>query len=655
MSGQPIVTIFASKLGTRINAARPMSLEEIERVIRKAPAAADKVHLPLLKLASFGPIKSEKGSLRHDANVETVHGVEGDYDGEIVPMEQAAETLSKHGVAAVLYTSARHTEENPRWRVLVPLSRPLEGDTSQLQAQRRHWTGVLNALLGGVLTMESFTLSQCYFFGPITGNPAPEIIRLSGCSLDEIEETPDPVYPANEGISAKDDGTHYDTTTDSDLMAVIGCNDEVAQRLGLSRRDAMLKVSARRASLGMLADDIEAVLLEALGDSPPPFDSNGKDPRRAAREIAQSAVGKFGETRRPGMEAALRRTGGAPIEEVPTTPMAAPAAIVLRHIADIVAELREPAWLDGLCDILERNVIAVLAGVRNTLKSFIALHWAMLAAVNGHAVVILTAEGAGLDRRVDAWMKTYAPAVDIHSLRVVALERALNLNLLETFQDLDQAIRTCGFTPDLMLIDTFSKYAAGLDENDNAAVAAFLALLSEMLRRRYECTIVLVAHAGHGDARRPRGASVLMANPDAEFIVERPEPTGFAVTVSRERFKDAPALAPLNYTAEIVDLGRLDSRGRAVTSLVLKSSDAPSISATKQTELRGGAQRQLLNALRAAKATPGTVDIWTIGDIREIGRKAGLSKSTARSAAEALTFSPYLVPSVGGWRLKNDA
>lgn len=329
-------------------------------------------------------------------------------------------------------------------------------------------------------------------------------------------------------------------------------------------------------------------------------------------------------------------------------------AIGLRYIADIVAESREPLWLEGLCDILERNVIAVLAGVRNTLKSFIALHWAMLAAVNGHAVLILSAEGGGLDRRVSAWMKTYAPAVDLASLRIVALERALNLNLVETFQDLDHAMRSLDFKPDLTVVDTFSKYSSGLDENDNGAVALFLATLSDQLRHRYGCTVLLVAHAGHGDARRPRGASTLMANPDAEFIVERPDPKGMAVSVTRDRFKDSPGLAPLNYIAEIVDLGRLDLRGRAVTSLVIRDSDTPPpLAEPKQAELRGKAQRQLLAALRAHRAD-GHLGVWTVGDLREIGRKAGMHKNTARAAAETLTFSPYLVASVGGWKLKDE-
>ncbi len=41
-----------------------------------------------------------------------------------------------------------------------------------------------------------------------------------------------------------------------------------------------------------------------------------------------------------------------------------------------------------------------------------------------------------------------------------------------------------------------------------------------------------------------------MANPDAEYIVERPDPQGMTATVTRERFKDCAPLPPLAYRAE---------------------------------------------------------------------------------------------------------
>lgn len=44
---------------------------------------------------------------------------------------------------------------------------------------------------------------------------------------------------------------------------------------------------------------------------------------------------------------------------------AATRPVVLRHVADIVAEQREPDWL--IHKVLERNVLAILAGDRKSV------------------------------------------------------------------------------------------------------------------------------------------------------------------------------------------------------------------------------------------------------------------------------------------------
>jgi AAA domain-containing protein len=324
-------------------------------------------------------------------------------------------------------------------------------------------------------------------------------------------------------------------------------------------------------------------------------------------------------------------------------------AIVLRHIADIVDEHRESEWIKGLHKILERRVIAILAGFRDTLKSFVATHWAMVASISGESVVILSGEGGGLGRRIEAWMKEFAPAKKLRDLKIVALERPVRLNAIEVMLDLVAAIDAAGVIPTLILIDTLSKFTPGMKENASEEVAAFLHLLGSMLRDHYGCTILLVAHAGHGDAKRPRGSSVLMANPDAEYIADRPDPKALNVVVTRDRFKDSPALPPLAYCAKVVGLGRIDRYGEEVTSLVLWEAQAAEVIASKPA-LRGEAQRKLLAALQ--EHSPDGSAIWTLEDIRSIGtKKLKLHKSSARSAANFLTMSGHLGATAGGWRL----
>jgi len=88
-----------------------------------ATDATTKSETPWLKLATFGNKRTEKNCLRHDANVTAVTGIECDYDDEKISFEAAVEIMRKADVRCVLYTSASHTPEAPRWRVLVPFSK----------------------------------------------------------------------------------------------------------------------------------------------------------------------------------------------------------------------------------------------------------------------------------------------------------------------------------------------------------------------------------------------------------------------------------------------------------------------------------------------------------------------------------------------------
>jgi putative DNA primase/helicase len=144
-----------------------------------------KVACPLVKLASFGPTRTEKGSLRNDSNVVEVFGVEGDYDaGEMTP-EAAIARLEEFQVRATVYTSWSHTPEAPKWRVLAPLARPVA------PAERLAYAETLNGMLGGILAPESGVLSQSYFVGRKPGAEYRVLHTFNdpteGWCLDEID------------------------------------------------------------------------------------------------------------------------------------------------------------------------------------------------------------------------------------------------------------------------------------------------------------------------------------------------------------------------------------------------------------------------------------------------------------------------------------
>jgi hypothetical protein len=317
--------------------------------------------------------------------------------------------------------------------------------------------------------------------------------------------------------------------------------------------------------------------------------------------------------------------------------------LVLRPIHEIVAERRETVWL--LHKVFEANVLAVMAGARGTFKSFIALDWVIRMAIAGHPGVILSGEGAGLDRRVAAWIQHHGRDVDLQSLPLVALERPLNLNIVTELAALSAAVAALPKAPAFIVIDTLSKFSAGLDENDNGQVAAFLSGLSVGLREKFGCSVLLIAHTGHGDSKRPRGASALMSNPDAEYIVER---MGMTVTVTRDRVTDTASMPPLAYTASAVDLGRLDASGEHVTSLALDSTDAPALALKPKAGL-GKNQERGLSAMREWIRTNPDTKHMASTDLQELLKAQGITSRARRlEVIQFLTNIRALHPAVGG-------
>jgi len=177
---QPIaVTRFPTQGATRKTESR-ISLRQLAAEI-KAVRAGDKGGLPWFKLAQFGGQRTQKNCLRSDANVLRVTGVEADYDdGNISPAE-AERRMREAGIAGLIYTTASHTEQAPRWRVFAPFASAHEPETRTRYMER------LNGVLGGTLDGSSFTLSQSYYGGNVDGRPPIETRLIDGRPIDQAD------------------------------------------------------------------------------------------------------------------------------------------------------------------------------------------------------------------------------------------------------------------------------------------------------------------------------------------------------------------------------------------------------------------------------------------------------------------------------------
>ena len=175
-----VVTLFYNHSATR-KTERSYGWDELRTEVLPT-TKPDKKALPWVKLARFGDVKSDKGSLRHDANVLAISGIEADYDGEVMTPAEAVEKLEKAGIRSLVYTSPSYTEDAPRWRILCPTSTELP------PARRAHLVGRLNGLFGGILASESFTLSQSYYYGRVGENPSHMAELVDGQLIDLCDE-----------------------------------------------------------------------------------------------------------------------------------------------------------------------------------------------------------------------------------------------------------------------------------------------------------------------------------------------------------------------------------------------------------------------------------------------------------------------------------
>lgn len=304
-----------------------------------------------------------------------------------------------------------------------------------------------------------------------------------------------------------------------------------------------------------------------------------------------------------------------------------------RRLGEVLADRRHVEWL--IKDFIERGVIALLIGPYGTYKSALAIEACMRAALAGEVVFILSPEGSGLQRRLQAWLDEFAPFEDHARLKVYTRERRLLISAPEEMELLTKWLAEieaeCGKPPSLIAIDTLSK-ASNHKENDNDEAKALIGQIDRCLRHRAAkpATVLLVVHTGVAEQGRARGAYALTADTDAAYVASFKNGT---VTMTRERFKDAPSLPPLYFTKKVRELGYRDPEGNPVTSVVLVPTNEP----PRREQALTKTQRELLEHVKSLGG----------GDIKRIMEGRSDRKSDVLERLETLVARGLLMNSNG--------
>jgi hypothetical protein len=252
--------------------------------------------------------------------------------------------------------------------------------------------------------------------------------------------------------------------------------------------------------------------------------------------------------------------------------------------ADQLGEPVETA--DFVQDLLTEGGASVVYGPSNTGKSFWVLELAASVATGRPFMGSL---------ETDQGSVIYFALEGVHGAknRIYALRRSGRLGMDSPFHlcfeplsllnesDVDRMIaaikeaeRLDGAPCKLVIVDTLARAMPGGDENQGKDMGKYV-FGKDKIRAETGAHVMSVHHCGKNEDNGARGHSSLRAAMDTEIRVTRPsEGLVSLVTVTKQR--DLPAIEPMAFSLETVELGA-NRRGNAITScLVNPEGEIPS-------------------------------------------------------------------------------
>jgi putative DNA primase/helicase len=282
---------------------KEMTLPALRDLILRTKAKT-KDKLPWLKLARFGdklqppePGGKQSRCLRWDGNLTGIDGIELDYDGLIISLDEAVAALKGMNLRGIIYTTPSYSEKTRKWRYLLPVSCP------QPPEMRAKLVARVNGRLGNIFSGETFTLSQSYYFGRAEDNAAPDhqAVILGGRFIDQADDLKQ--FEARgmlrlvEG-NKKDDWPHGFEA----IMALLGDGEGLR-----GFNDVLIRASSSYAAthgVNLDRDALKEMLKEAIKAAPKKPGRPNKENKkylsnRYLDKLIRSAIEKFGENYHP--------------------------------------------------------------------------------------------------------------------------------------------------------------------------------------------------------------------------------------------------------------------------------------------------------------------------------------------------------------------
>ena len=253
--------------------------------------------------------------------------------------------------------------------------------------------------------------------------------------------------------------------------------------------------------------------------------------------------------------------------------------------ADQLGEPVETA--DFVQGLLTEGGASVVYGPSNTGKSFWVLELAASVATGRPFMGSL---------ETDQGLVIYFALEGVHGAknRICALRHSGRLGMGSPFHlcfeplsllnesDVDRMIATIkeaerldGAPCKLVIVDTLARAMPGGDENTGKDMSRYVSG-KDKIRAEIGAHVLSVHHCGKNEDNGARGHSSLRAAVDTEIKVTRPS-DGFVSLVTVTKQRDLPAIDPMAFSLETIELGA-DRRGNAITScLVNPEGEIPSL------------------------------------------------------------------------------
>lgn len=532
---RPLCVTFFPDFAAKTKNEQRLSLRQLAPRLLNTTARV-KADLPWLKLALFGSHTTEKRSLRNNENVREISGIEGDYDHEIMSVDEAVQIIRAAGIAALIYTSPSHTDDTPRWRILCPLSRDYP------PASRESFLARVNGLFHGALSRESFALSQSYYFGSVRRSPSHRVELIDGDYLDQRADldaaaigrpTPPPQAPATHR-PIENAGPYCQAVLRSALDRVRTAADGTKHH---TLRDQARLLGGFAHAANWTREQIVGELIAALP-------ATAKD-LRAARNTAEWGydAGVASPLEIPERTNVVRFPAAEPPEWDAPPPDRFPDEPEPEAAEHVPPTYTKPAlpmlWFDEIEPLLDaqdfvqgvlvEQSAAVVYGESNAGKTFwttdLALHvaagmeWNGRRVEQGGVVYCVLEGGRGFRNRVSVWRD----AKGVKQIPFAAIPAALNLlhpdaDTRPLIDAIKAAAERIGMPVKLVVVDTLSRAMAGGNENAPEDMGALVRNM-DLIRQETGACVLFVHHSGKDAAKGARGHSLLRAAIDTEIEV----------------------------------------------------------------------------------------------------------------------------------------